>query len=457
MKDLKDKSVVILGFGVEGQSTFNVLKKLFPDKTDIAIADKNIIKKIPANIKTYFGENYLNSVSEYDIIIKAPGIPLDGLPVKKLNSQTQAFLKAAANKTIGVTGTKGKGTTAKLIHTILIQNPVFKDLLLVGNIGTPAYEAYINNESASQFVYELSAQQLETASISPHIAIALDTVIDHMDHFHTFERYLAAKERITIFQNNNDYFIYNIDLKNPKLFAKKTAAKLITVSLTSDEVEVFCKNGQIFAPGFYNGEITTVEHIKKTLPGKFNLNNVLPAIAATLLAGANPEEINSGIAAFVGQLYRFDKIYVKEKDITFYNAPISTVPEVTIAHLETLKGEVDTVILGGIDRGSDYSILAEYLCKNKIQNLILFPSTGQKIKDLIIQLNYKYPSYNPTLYEIQSNTPEESTKKAVEIAFKLTGPGKSCLYSPAAASFGLFANYIHRGSLFEAAIKEYLS
>lgn len=373
LKDLKDRSILILGFGREGKATLNFLNKHFPGKK-IGIAD---VKK---------GKDYLDKLQDYDVIIKSPGIPY--LPeIKKakemekiITSATQIFFENFKGKIIGVTGTKGKSTTASLIYEVLKKGGL--DVYLVGNIGQPALELLDKINEDSIIVYELSSFQLEDLKISPHIAVITNIYPDHLDWHGSFENYKNAKLNITKYQSSEDVLISNKD--------GVEAARII---------------GRVFK--------IPEEKINKTI------ENFKPL----------PHRLE-----FVGEF----------KGIKFYNDSLATNPHATIFGLQTLGKDVETLIAGGFDRGVDYSILGPAIVKSNIKNLILFPTTGEKIGKVVSRQTSDIRQFNIKTME-----------EAVKIAFENTSPGKIILLSPASASFNMFSDYEDRGNQFKKYILEF--
>jgi UDP-N-acetylmuramoylalanine--D-glutamate ligase len=210
LEELETKSILILGMGVEGLSTLKFLRELFPDK-NLAVADLGPLERLDAQAQAviasdsrlvqHFGENYLGFLDQYELIIKTPGISIVRHPeiqrafeAGRLTSHTALFFANCPGTIIGITGTKGKGTTSKLIHCMLKAGGL--DAHLVGNIGNPPLPLLRKAGESSIFVFELSAQQLETLRQSPHIAVLLNVVPDHLDHFSNFENYVQAKQNL---------------------------------------------------------------------------------------------------------------------------------------------------------------------------------------------------------------------------------------------------------------------
>ncbi len=359
---ISGKKVLILGFGKEGKTTYSFLRKHFTNQL-FTIADKDelLIQKnsFLENDKVDFilGAKYLNEISNFDLIIKTPGISLKNLDSNLVNSlnissQTDLFLKLFSNQVIGITGTKGKSTTTSLIYHII--KSFTENVILVGNIGTPPFELIdsINNETI--IVYEMSSHQLENISVSPHISIFLNLYQEHLDHYHSYKDYQLAKFNIAKYQNENDFFIYNIDNREINNLVNEIdlASKQITFSLENEQ-----KNGMYLADKILwfseNNTKTAFYNIdsERFLKGEHNLLNIMAAISACKAIGISDSHILNGIKSFKGLEHRLE--FIGEfKNIVFYNDSISTIPEASIAAVNALKS-VDTLILGGYDRGID--------------------------------------------------------------------------------------------------------
>ena len=208
------KKVLILGFGREGHSTLELIKNF---NCKIGIADQNLaVTSELEQFELFSGENYLNAISEYDIVMKTPGIALfdrlSEMDKIKITGQTDLLLRFCENKIIGVTGTKGKSTTSSLIHHIL--GHCGKNSVLIGNIGIPPLTITDSIEKDMIIVCEMSCHQLEYVQASPDIAILLNIYEEHLDHYIDFSAYKQAKENIYRFQNGNDVMIYNTECYN---------------------------------------------------------------------------------------------------------------------------------------------------------------------------------------------------------------------------------------------------
>jgi UDP-N-acetylmuramoylalanine--D-glutamate ligase len=437
LEELKDKKILILGFGKEGKDTFEFLRKIFPAKVfGIADKDKNCKFQISnfklRKVKWHLGENYLKALKDYDIIVKSPGIPIHLPEVEKafrkgkITSQTEIFFENCQGKIVGVTGTKGKSTTASLIYKVLKEGKL--NVKLAGNIGKPVLNYLISSKENEIFVYELSSHQLYNMKISPHVAVFLNIYPEHLDYYKDFNEYLMAKANITLWQTKNDFLIYNFRDKNVRKIAKKSRAKKIPIKNYSNVL----KNIGIKKIPFY---------------GEFYGLNVACAIEVGKVFGIKKEKIKRAIENFKPLPHRLEYVG-KFKGIEFFNDSLSTIPQTTIAALNSLGNRVQTLILGGFDRGLDFKKLVKEILKRKIKNLILFPETGNRIWQEILN-QVKDDKNLPKTILVQN------MKDAVKLTFDLTSKGKICLLSPASPSFGIFKDYKERGNLFKKYVKYY--
>ena len=431
--ELENKKILILGFGEEGIDNYLALRRLFPKKL-LGIADKlelkNFNKKIQEilkkdkNLKLYFNKNYLNSLKNYELIIKTPGVNIRNIKPflkKRTNviSQTEIFFEYCPGKIIGVTGTKGKGTTCSLIYEILKKAGL--SAYLIGNIGNPVFQTLLRAKTNDIFIYELSCHQLQNLKKSPHIAVFLNLYPDHLDYYKNLKEYYKAKESIFKYQTKKDYLIFNSEQKILRDIIKKSKAKTIPI-----------KN-------------INVKKIKKDIPENLNLLDLEASILVAKILKISEINIRQAIKSFKSLEHRLEFVG-KYKGIEFYNDSFATIPEATIFAINTLGKDVKTLILGGSEKGKiDFSNLAKEILNNKIENLIFFPTTGKKIWQEILNLDKKLPKKFFV----------KSMSDAVKIAYKNTSKKSICLLSPACASFSIFKNYKERGDLFKKYVKIY--
>lgn len=452
------KKVIVVGFGREGVSTVKYLNDL-GDAEKIGIADIKLredlgteaISLLAENPKltTHFGENYLDKLNEYDVIVRSPGISpylKEIIGVRKdgtiLTSQTKIFFDQFPGVIAGVTGTKGKSTTASLIFNILRE--AGKDALLVGNIGKPALDVLRDSKSETIAVYEMSSHQLVDLDKSPHVAVLLDMAAEHLDYYKSSDQYFEAKANIAKYQKSSDYLILNPSHEQPAKISNLSNANLINISLEEKDCPgAYLQNGSLF---YCENDEKSIREIitadEVPLIGKFNIENVLPAIAATSVLGVTVENQKEAIFKFEPLPHRLEKVGVY-KGIEFYNDSLSTLPESAVAALDALGNKVETIILGGSDRNLSFKGLAESIGESSVKTVILFPTSGTRIEDAIKLSASKVKTVLV-----------DSMKEAVELAYTNTGTGKICLMSPASPSFSMFSDYAERGDEFRRLVNK---
>lgn len=438
----KDKKILILGFGKEGRSTYKLIRKYLKNQV-LYIADQKAevvneceFLKDDKNIVPIVGEKYLENLEQYDIIMKAPGVSFAKIDTSKIfskiKSQLELLLEFFGMKTIGITGTKGKSTTSSLIYKVL-QDQNIKSMLL-GNIGVPVFDFIDTLDKETILVLEMSSHQLEFMKKSPNISILLNVHEEHLDHYNSFEDYALAKCNICKYQEEKDYFLYNYDdevlnklIKNSKADTYKISSK----SKSGSNVNI--NNNHILING---KEIYNINE-KRNLLGDYNLNNIMFVLTVSEILKLDLEKTIKSISEFKTLEHRLEFVGTFD-EISYYDNSIGTIPIATIEAVKALK-TVDTLIIGGMDRGIDYSEFIEYLNSCSISNIVCMPKTGHDIasklsKDKAIKV--------------------ETLEEAVNISKKVTKKGKICLLSPAAASYGFFKNFEEKGNMFKKLVKE---
>jgi len=442
-EEFRNKKVLILGLGREGISTYSFLRSRFPykklilaDQKGLDSLDQFFVQRIQkdGNVEIVTGQGYLRNLREVDVIFKTPGIP-HNLPEYKaianrgygIYSNTGLFFDLFKGTIIGVTGTKGKGTTSGLIYQIL-KTTGFKAFWL-GNVGKPVLQYLLKAKPDHIAVYEISAQQLQGLKKSPQIAVFLNLFSDHLDYFANFQKYAEAKANITTHQTKNDLLIYNGRDSLVKKIAQQSKARKIAFSETKLKI----------VKGIINPK-------EIPLPGEFNQLNVLAAILATAPFNIPKEKIKKAIKNFHNLPHRLE-FAGKYQGIEFYNNSMATVPETTILDLKTFNGRPISLIAGGSDKGSDYSLLAKEIAKSSVKNLIILgQGTGQKIEEGAKLL--------PQRKELRSFL-AITMREAVKICCQQTPRNGVCLLSPASASFNMFKDYQDRGKQFKKWVKKY--
>lgn len=449
---LKNKKILILGFGMEGYSTYTFIRKHLPNQ-EIFISDGNptFIEKYPdvandANAKILPETEYLNNLENYDIIMKTPGLSFKDIDISKfknkIKSQLELFLEFVNVFTIGVTGTKGKSTTSSLIYSVLKNQ--CEDVHLLGNIGVPLFDETDKLTEKSVVVMELSSHQLEFTEVSPNIAILLNVFEEHLDHYKSYEHYINAKLNVCKYQKENDYFLYSIDNECLKQHVEKMQnlnQNIFEISYNGSEKlhenhKLISRNGNTVVDE--SGVTLYTDSESRKILGDHNFNNIMFAITVVKIMNLDLEKAQKDIYKFEPLPHRME--FVGEIDgVKYYNDSIATIPASTINGIETLKN-VNTLIIGGKDRGIDYTEFAEFLGTTNIEHLICLPDTGWKIADMVVNENMeKYIVKN--------------MQEAVKFAKEVTRKGSICLLSPAASSYGFFKNFQERGNLFKELVR----
>lgn len=441
---LKDKKIAILGFGLEGKSSYNFIRKYLPQK-QIDVLVKYMGEQCSSDInfkqdkftKFIVGEDYLDGLEKYDVIIKSPGISFKNIDIskfkEKIYSQLELFLEYAKTLTIGVTGTKGKSTTSTLIYKILKDQG--KDVELLGNIGVPIFDEIEKIKNNTITVLEMSSHALQYIKKSPNIAILLNIYEEHLDFYKSFQEYINAKLNIFKYQNQNDIAIFNLDNKeimNNKNFFKENDFAITMDNKINNKTKntVYIKDSYIYCN---NKKMYNIKDSRK-LKGNHNLNNIMFVLAVADILKLDTDKVQKSINEFNPLEHRLE--YVGNIDgIDYYNDSIATIPEATIESIKALEN-VNTLIVGGNDRGVNQKNLIEFLGKSKIENIICLPKTGE----------YIYEGLSKSQKKVEM---VENLEEAVELAKKLTKKNTICLLSPAASSYGYFKNFKERGNKFK--------
>ena len=478
--EIKGTKILLLGYGREGQSTHRFLINNYPG-VKISITDEKDVRPVATTENIWNGADYLKHLDGFTTVIRSPGIPAHLHELKNfqksggwVTSATDIFFSVCPGKTIGITGTKGKSTTSALIADILATK--YSDVRLAGNIGNPMLDALDGASERSIFVIELSSHQLEDARFSPHVAVILNIVPEHLDYYKNFSAYKRAKSHIVTFQNPANAVIFNPSHQTAAEISQVSKGKKYEFSLEArdgsvtwvDKNKIYSKIAEETRFIINTDEISLIG----------NLENILAAITVGALYGVPAEKIGEAVTTFKALPHRLELVG-EFKGRIFYNDSLATIPEATMHALDALGENVETLLVGGFDRGLDYTELGVYLAHRRgLKNLVLFRDTGKRIWTAIQSASSKPPyrhsreSGNP-VFSGDSGSPYQSTgqapagmtkinkfdvssmEEAVQLAFKKTSPGKICLLSPASASYNLFRDYAERGDRFKEFIRKY--
>ena len=411
--------IVIAGFGVEGQSNLRYFREKFPEADFLVADEREKIDNLPENVAYQTG---FSGLEDADLIVRSPSLPPKKIKTSgQIWSATNEFFANCTATIIGVTGTKGKGTTCSFISSIL--RAAGKTVHLVGNIGVPALDILSKIEKNDIVVYELSSFQLWDLQKSPHVAVVLMIEPDHLNVHADFNDYLAAKANIAKFQTADDYVVYNSQ--------NEFSSSIADTSLAQKKEYPFV----------LSDDITSAIH----LPGKHNIDNACAAIAAvkSILPNVSDDEIKKGLSEFTGLPHRL-KFVAEKYGVKYYDDSISTTPGSAIAALKAFA-EPKILILGGSDKGADYSELAKEIARQNMRLIIINGANSDEIREVlreekidceIIQLNMA------------------GMKEVAKLAKNKAQSGDVVILSPAAASFDMFKSYSDRGEQFVAAVEE---
>lgn len=439
IEKLKGKKIAILGFGVEGKSTYNFIRR-YLENTEVTVlcseedeTEKNDILKKDEFVKFVIGKGYLDNLDKYDIILKAPGVSFKNINISKfenkITSQLELFLEYKKCLTIGITGTKGKSTTSTLIYDVLKEQE--KDCYLLGNIGTPIFDKIEKIKPSSVVVLEISSHALQYIKKSTEIAILLNIYEEHLDHYKDFNEYIKAKLNILNYQEENGIAIFNSDSDNIRYKYKQSdyGITILGNKLTENTIEL--RQNEIY----YNGvKIAIINEEEMNLKGKHNINNIMFVLAVSKIMNLDDIKTLETIKNFRPLEHRLEYVGTVN-GVLYYNDSIATIPEATICSIKALKN-VNTLIVGGKDRGVNLQNLIEFLKNSEISNVICMPTTGEYIAEGL---------KNSRKNVVKVSTMEEAVNKAKEFTEK----EKICLLSPAAASYGFFKNFKERGEIFK--------
>lgn len=421
-QEFENKKIIIWGFAREGKATWKLIRRLCPDLR-LAVAegrkkDLDDIRRMDELLDVFYDDEV--DFNAYDMIMKSPGIVVrDGIDTSKVTEETDLFLKHYGDRTIGITGTKGKSTTTSLTYTLLKEG---LDVCLVGNIGIPCFEAVDDMENGATACFELSCHQLEYAKHSPHIAVFLNLYEEHLDHYGTFENYALAKANILKYQKEGD-----IAIVHPSL-----------VKYVRDDVKRVYRIGEdinsdgnvLHLPGH------SLEVKECRLIGAHNYQNLAVAYGIAKIMGLSDEKALRGMAAFCPLPHRLEDLG-EFHGIRYVNDSISTIGQSCAQAIRTLP-DVDTVLVGGMDRGIDYASFEEYLAHDTDVNVIFMYAAGHRIHAEMKEKGF----VRDGLYEV------EDLAQAIRLARTMTREHHICLLSPAASSYDHFKNFEERGDRF---------
>jgi UDP-N-acetylmuramoylalanine--D-glutamate ligase len=445
MMELKGKKVLVVGLGKSGLAAALFLRRRGAHVTvsDVRSAEA-LAKDIPAlleeGIMVEAGGHGLLTFRRQDLIVVSPGVPLDtpelaqvksfGLPVIGELELAARFLKG---RMLAITGSNGKTTTTALVGEILLKAGI--PTLVGGNIGVPVVALIDDSTDETWSVLEVSSFQLESTDLfHPSIAVILNITPDHLDRHGTFENYALAKERIFAAQDENDYVVLNADNARAAEAATRSAAKVYWFSIEHPVTRgAWLEEGFVVYRPTEDAPIETVMPLSGIpLKGAHNVENVLAAVCASRLAGAPVDAIRGAVEGFQAVEHRLEFV-AKINGVEFYNDSKATNVDATAKAIAAFSNGIH-LILGGKDKGSDYTQLTELL-RARVRAVYTIGSAAAKIE-----------SHLRGVVSIHSC---ETLEKAVGAAASAARPGEVVLLAPACSSFDQFESYEHRGRVFK--------
>lgn len=437
--------VALVGFGVENQAVY----RYFAAKgVSVTVCDQNPAIALPEGVQGNLGPGYLNNLGNFDLVVRSVGIHPKVILEKnpgieaRITTAVNLFFEECKTPIVGVTGTKGKGTTSTLIHKIL--EAAGKKTVLAGNIGTPMLDVLEQAKTCDYVVLELSSFQLYDLKYSPATSVCLMVVPEHLDWHADVEDYKRSKANLFRFQNSDNVAIYNAFSPFSKEIAETSpAANKLTYAVPKPGEHVialftaYVENNIIFCR---KQPIMNINEVM--LPGRHNLENVCAAIAATWdLIGGNIETIRQVITGFGGLEFRLQKI--RELDgVSYINDSFSTTPETAMAAIAAFS-QPKVMIIGGRDKGVPFDELARAVAGGNVRSALCIGEQGQNIANLLQRFGFGNFSI------VQKASMEDIVKKARSLA----EPGDIVLLSTGCASFDMFKDYKDRGNQFNQAVQ----
>jgi len=467
LKTTNVDTILILGFGREGKAALAAIldatfaKYTFLEintHTSISVADYGISlesldalqSEFPQVKHWYLGETWLSHLSQYDLIIRSPGVPLRILKehlssLDHVYSGSELFLSTNRDKTWVITGTKGKSTSASILCHILKE--LGAAVSLGGNIGIPPVSMF--GLDSELFILELSSYQLEGLKVSPKLGIFLNLYEEHLDYHGDFPAYGEAKANIAKHQSDNDICIYPKFSEIIANLLSNTKGNKVAYDTTGDNA--WFSDGKFWIKDNEGIDKPLVDLSSCHIKGQGNIRNICAVLTALIVArdfNALPEslggvidweKVGHSIASYKPLPHRLQEVVSQGR--IFINDSISTVAESTINAIDAYNDILDTLILGGFDRGISYTAMYKRIVNSNIKTILFFPPSGARMMKDLAQ-NETLRSKNISLYEVST------MKEAVHLAKKHTNEGRACLLSPGAPSFPIFKNFEERGNLF---------
>jgi UDP-N-acetylmuramoylalanine--D-glutamate ligase len=454
--DLKNKRVLVVGLGKSGKSAALFLRAL---GAQVTVSDSRsaeaLAGEIPAlldaGIMVETGGHGLLTFRRQDLIVVSPGVPYDTPELKQIRAfgpagpliigELELASRFLQGQIVAITGSNGKTTTTALLGKIFAD--AGRPTLVGGNIGTPVIDLIAQSTPQTVSVLEVSSFQLETVvEFRPHIGVVLNITQDHLDRHGTFENYAAMKARITSQQTADDFFVLNAEDKPTQMLAARTKAQVFWFSGRRAIKQGAFVHGEsvVFLPREGARPEPVMPLAEIPLKGAHNVENVLAAVCAARLGGVAAESIRASVAGFKAVEHRLEFV-ATVRGVAFYNDSKATNVDATKKALEAFPGGVH-LILGGKDKNSDYTELADLL-RARVKIVYTIGSAAEKIERHLAGV----------VKIVSAGTLDAAVRQAAQVAVS----GDVVLLAPACASFDQFTGYEQRGRVFKDLVKQLLA
>jgi len=426
--------IAIAGYGIEGEANYRYWTS--QPGHDITIVDEALVPKnpLPEGVKTLLGAGVYEKLDDFDLVVRTAGVSPRKIHTNgKVWSATNEFFEQCPAQIIGVTGTKGKGTTASLIASIL--ESAGKKVWLVGNIGVSALAVLEKISADDVVVFELSSFQLWDIERSPHIAVVTIIEADHLDVHENMEEYLAAKARIRQFQGEGDVCVYHPTNQYSGQIAVSSNSGSAIRYAVQDDGGVYVRN-DYFWVGDGDAKLCALDALQ--VRGVHNQENACAAITAALQLDVPTSAVEKGLRAFRGLTHRLE--FVREcEGIAYYNDSYSSAPTATLAAIRSFDRPM-VLIVGGTEKGSDFSALfAGMRQQANLKHILLVGEIRHKLAEKLQSAGVQAPY---TVVDAQDMS------GILEVARSVATSGDVILLSPGCASFDMFKNFSDRGDQF---------
>ncbi len=441
-KYFEGKKILLLGFARSNRA----VSKLFDEcEINFDVADEKLIdigSFRNSKVDFFFGEKYLDAISNYDAVFRSPGIKYNNKMKEALKkgveftSEISLFFRFCKSKNIfAVTGSDGKTTSSNMIYEMLKKSG--KRVFIGGNIGIPII-SYIFDILENDFVIlELSSFQLFDSKIKPKVAVVTNISENHLDWHSNFDEYLESKMNVFRYQDKEDTLILNYDDKFSSYIGKQVSPNVRFFS-TKNKISNGCflrDHSIYFSDGKNENIIINIDKLK--IPGTHNVENFMSAISACF-DYVRIDDIRFVCENFSGVEHRIE--FVREiNGVRYFDDSIASSPTRVIKGALSVFTKNIILIAGGYDKKLDFHELADQICK-KVKVLILMGQTADKIKDCVLKSRVKT---KPKIFKV------DSMKEAVWFSYRNSSQNDVVLLSPSCASFGMYKNFEERGNDFK--------